>query len=255
MPDGDIVHSRLRGLYQKPYQQLCEGKADSGECAQVLLEALKKDLTRKGDLPIRLCQSMSSLITQAIDSDSGFTAQNYAELSMRLEELSHQFNGRPDLKKLAVDAGKSILHDQRYGEGVDSQNALKELSRRYIHEVYQSEFQERVPLTSQHYAGIDAKTLDQRIKEIQPHIDHAINSWSNKIFLDGSISKLRIPPRRKSCNEPGLLQGDSMAECNHRNQKKNSYALGRLLLILHFEKTSACCIADRRSNLLYSASW
>lgn len=34
MPDGDIVHNRLRRVYQKPYIWLCEGKATSDECAR-----------------------------------------------------------------------------------------------------------------------------------------------------------------------------------------------------------------------------
>lgn len=219
MPDGDIVHSGLRRLYKKPYQQLCEGKADSDDCAQVLLEALKKDLIQKGNLPTRLCQSMSNLITQVVASGDEFGAQEYAELSMSFDELSYQFNGPPDLKKLAIDAGKSILHDLRYGERINSEKVLQELTRRYISEVYQSEFKEKVPLTPQHHAGIDVSTLDQRIAEIQPYIDKAINTWSNKIALDGSVSRLRIPPRQRLGGEPDL-QEDSMAKHNHRNQKK-----------------------------------
>jgi len=219
MPDGDIVHSRLRRLYQKPYQQLCEGKASSDDCAWVVLESLKKDLIQKGDSPIRLCQSMSSIIAQAVNSSGEFSAQDYATLSMQLDELSHQSDGRPDLKKLALDAGKSILHDLRYGEKVDSENTSKELFRRYISEVYESEFKERVPLTSQHYAGIDANTLHRRIAEIQRHIDKAIDDWASKIILQESISKLRMPPRQNPNNELDL-QEDSLAKHNHRKLEK-----------------------------------
>ncbi|MBE9112911.1 hypothetical protein IQ273_26340 [Nodosilinea sp. LEGE 07298] len=219
MPDGDIVHNGLGRLYKKPYQQLCEGKANSDECAQVMLEALKKDLIQRGDLPIRLCQEMSNFIIQALSSGDEFSAQKYAELSMSFDELSYHLNGRPDLKKLALDAGKSILHDLRYGERIDSENVFKELSGRYISEVYQSEFKEKVPLTPQHHAGIDANTLDQRIAEIQPYIDKAIDTWSNKIVSDGSVSRLRMPPRQRLGNELDL-QGDSMAKHNHRNHEK-----------------------------------
>lgn len=44
MADGDIVHGRLRKLYQKPYKWLCGGKATSNECARVVLEKLKQDI-------------------------------------------------------------------------------------------------------------------------------------------------------------------------------------------------------------------
>ena len=49
MADGDIIHSRLGGIYQKPYKLLCEGKATIDECAHVLIQAFNKDIVKKGD--------------------------------------------------------------------------------------------------------------------------------------------------------------------------------------------------------------
>ena len=70
MPDGDIVHNRLRRLYQKPYKWLCDGKATSDECARAVLEKLKQDIKDKGDLPVMLIQSMADKLVQSI-SDGG----------------------------------------------------------------------------------------------------------------------------------------------------------------------------------------
>ncbi|MDM9380077.1 hypothetical protein QUB80_05105 [Chlorogloeopsis sp. ULAP01] len=40
MPDGDIVHSQLSGLYQKPYLVVCEGKLDRNECVRITMGAV-----------------------------------------------------------------------------------------------------------------------------------------------------------------------------------------------------------------------
>ncbi|MCP2727882.1 hypothetical protein NJ959_05240 [Symplocastrum sp. BBK-W-15] len=56
MPDGDIVHNRLRWGYQKPYKSLCEGKASTSERARALIKSLKEDLKQKGDLSVQLAQ-------------------------------------------------------------------------------------------------------------------------------------------------------------------------------------------------------
>ncbi|PZV03883.1 MAG: hypothetical protein DCF22_25910 [Leptolyngbya sp.] len=142
MPDGDIVHSRLRRLYQKPYKWLCEGKATSDDCARVVLESFKKDLIQKGDLPVKLCQGMAGILDQAITASNELGAQDYASLSMKFDRLIERSDGRPDLKKLALDAGKSILHDLRYdhGQQIDVSNALGLMIQRYMNEVYASEF-------------------------------------------------------------------------------------------------------------------
>lgn len=68
MPDGDIVHSRLRRLYQKPYKWLCEGTATSDECARAVLEKLKQDIQAKGDLSIVLAQAMAASVAQIISN-------------------------------------------------------------------------------------------------------------------------------------------------------------------------------------------
>lgn len=43
MPDGDIFHSQLSGLYQMPYRMLCEGKRDHNECAWSVMRAFLQD--------------------------------------------------------------------------------------------------------------------------------------------------------------------------------------------------------------------
>ncbi|MBW4659417.1 MAG: hypothetical protein KME15_12140 [Drouetiella hepatica Uher 2000/2452] len=212
MPDGDIFHNRLRRLYHKPYKWLCEGKATSDECARVVLESLKKDLIQKGDLPLRLCQGMADILAQAITTNDELESGNYAALSLEFDILRQQFDGRPDLKGLALDAGKSVLHDLRYGHAqeINISDASVVIVNRYMNGVYASEFKERVPLTSEHYAGIDQATLSERIKEIEPHIKIGISKFAEDAINKQSVAKLSLPRRssRKAIDlDEDLLAG------------------------------------------------
>jgi hypothetical protein len=193
MPDGDIVHNRLRRLYQKPYKWLCEGKATTDECARVVLEKLKQDIKDKGDLPVILTQSMADRLVQAISAVNELGARDYAALSMEFDRLVQQSDGRPDLKELALRAGKSVLCDLRYGQEIDAGNASGVILERYMNEVYESEFKERVPLTSEHYAGVDQATLSERIKEIEPNIKVGISKFATDAINKQSVANLSLP--------------------------------------------------------------
>lgn len=210
MTDGDIVHDRLRRLYQKPYKWLCEGKATSNECARVLLEKLKQDIKDKGDLPVILTQSMADRLVQATSTNDELGSEDWAALSMKFDRLVQQSNGRPDLKELALRAGKSVLHDLRYGQEVDVGNASVIILERYMNEVYESEFKERVPLTPKHYAGVDQATLSKRIKGIQPNIKIGINKFAKDAINKQSVAKLSLPRRslRRAIDlDENLLKG------------------------------------------------
>jgi hypothetical protein len=195
MPDGDIVHNRLRPLYQKPYKWLCEGKATSEECAISALKVLKKDLDRKGNLPVILAQSMAESLVQAISTVGENGSVNWATLSIEFDKLTQQIDGPPALKELTLRSGKSVLNDLRYGREVDVGNASEIILERYMSEVYESEFKERIPLTSEHYAGIDQAALSERIEKIQPNINAAISKWAKDAIKHQSVGKLSLPRR------------------------------------------------------------
>jgi hypothetical protein len=210
MPDGDRVHNRLRMLYQKPYKWLCEGKADSDECARALLERLKRDIKSGGDLPIKLAHSMADILRRAVTTINVLGAADYADLSMNFEQLIQQSDGRPDLKDLALRAGRSVLHDLRYGQEIDVDNASGIVLERYMNEVYESQFKECVPLTSEHHAGIDATTLSERINKIEPYIRAGISKFAKDAAKKRSVAQLSMPRRslRKAIDlDEDLLAG------------------------------------------------
>lgn len=196
MPDGDIVHSRLARFYKKPYQWLCERKANSDECARVAMEALKRDLMRKGDLPIILAKRMGEILERTINDASESSSVDWVALNMEFDTLVWQADGRPDLKELTLCAAKSVLHDLRYGREIDADNTSEAILKRYMFNgVYESEFKERILLFSEHHNGIDEVTLTGRIEEIQAGILAATSRWAKKATEDQSVENLRLPRR------------------------------------------------------------
>jgi hypothetical protein len=198
MADGDKVHGRLARLYQKPYQWLCEGKASNDECARVLMEALKKDLKNKGNLPVIISRHMAEVLIQAVNDNCRNSSVDWAALNIEFEKLVQQFNGPSNLKELTLYAGKTIVHDLRYGQELDVNNFSKAILERYMKGVYESEFKERIQLTSEHHAGVSEVILEKRIESMQSNIDTALSVWADKAVRDESVANLRMPHRQFS---------------------------------------------------------
>jgi hypothetical protein len=195
MADGDIVHNRLGRIYQKPYKVLCEGKASTGECARDVMNALRQDLKKKGDLPIKLAQYMGEKLHQVLVASAGNSSVDWSTLNRDLEKIVQRVDGWTDLKELTLRAGKKVLHDLRYGLVTSIHNPSATILQQYINEVYESGFKECIPLTSEHHAGVNEATLARRIENIQSDLCHAISIWAKKADLDGSMANLRLPPR------------------------------------------------------------
>jgi hypothetical protein len=198
MADGDKVHGRLARLYQKPYQWLCEGKASNDECARVLMEALKQDLKNKGNLPVIISSHMAEILLQAVNDNCRNSSVDWAALNIEFEKLVQQFNGPSNLKELTLYAGKTIVHDLRYGQKLDVDNVSKAILERYMKGVYESEFKERIPLTSEHHAGVSEVILEKRIESMQSNIDAALSVWADKAVREESVANLRMPHRQFS---------------------------------------------------------
>lgn len=86
MPDGDIVHGKLPGLYQKPYKWICEGKASNNECVGALMRALMRDLKKKDAAPVVLAKRIGEQLKLSIHNGS----QSWGVLSQQLDQIARQ---------------------------------------------------------------------------------------------------------------------------------------------------------------------
>ena len=196
MADGDIFRSGL-GYYKKLYEWLCERKASIDECTWIAIAALKRDLQNKGNLPIILAQQMGERLSQVISTAGDNSSVDWGVANREIEKIL-QVDGRHDVKELTLCAGKSFLHELRYGDDRElNANSISEaILGQYMTTVLESGFQGRIPLTDEHHAGMDDQTLKQRIIEIQPAVISTIGNWAKKANSDGSVANLRRPRRQ-----------------------------------------------------------
>lgn len=197
MPDGDIVHDQLAWRYQKPYKWLCEGTASISECSWAVMKALKEEIKQKGDLPVALAQQMGEKLSHIFSCHLDKSSIDWAATNMEFDRLSQQIKTSHYHKELVLNAGKSIVNDLRYRRIENIDNFSESILKYYFFKVYKSSFKERIPLILKHYFGVNEITLEKRIQEIEPDILAVANTWAKKADTDGSVAKLRLPPRRQ----------------------------------------------------------
>ena len=198
MPDRDIVHGKLARGFQKPYKILCEGKLGMEECEWIVLDAIKRDIMSRGAAPVELAGKISKCLKEALRENADENgSSDWGKKSEMLERLAQQSGGSHNTKELVLRAGKGFLHDIRYGHDFEPDRVHEAVLGRYMHEVYKADFEQRIPLTSQHHADVDAVVLEKRISTIKPGIQSAMQKWAKKAIKDGDVSKLRRPRRKK----------------------------------------------------------
>lgn len=197
MPDGDIIHSGLLGIYQKPYQILCEGKLERNECIWILMKAVLKDIKKQGADPIALCNQMAEYIAQAIENPVSNQFTGWTDLSKKLDRLAQQVNIPNRTKSFVLDGAKGIVHDLRYGQKIDVNTIKRLVTERYMQKVYISNFEGRIPLTDNHHANVDLTTITERINALQPDISTQLSKWANKASVDEDVTKLKRTRRSK----------------------------------------------------------
>ena len=196
MADGDIFRNGL-GFYKKLYEWLCEGKASLGECTRMAISALRRDLQKKGNLPIVLAQQMGERLSQFISIAGANNSVDWGSANREIEKIL-QVNGMHDVKELILCSGKSFLHELRYGgdRELNASSISEAILGQYMTTVLESGFQGRIPLTDEHHAGMDDRTLKQLIIEMQPTVISTIGNWAKKANSDGSVANLRLPRRQ-----------------------------------------------------------
>jgi hypothetical protein len=197
MPDGDIVHSKLSGLYQKPYRMLCEGKRDRNECVWMAMEALMRDIKSKGAALVVLAKRMGEMLERAMQNAGKNTCVNWAALSMEIDRLVRQAEVKHYEKELLRRTGKSILNEFRYNHNADTSNIPEAFVERLFQEIYKSNFEQRIPLTTSHYAGVDNLTITERVEAIRPEMLVEIDKWAKKATADEDVKNLRRSPREQ----------------------------------------------------------
>jgi len=196
MPDGDIVHSQLSGLYRKAYEWLCQGKANSSECAQLIKRAVIQDIKKNYGIGVKYAKQMGEMLGQAMENADQNSSVNWAALSTEIDQQVRQAEVKHDVKELLRRAGKGILHEFRYNPTAETRNLPEAVVERLFQEVYKSKFVERIPLTPNHPDGVDNATVAERVEAFRPDILADISQWAKKTNANKDVKNLRRSPRK-----------------------------------------------------------
>jgi len=199
MPDGDIVHSQLSGLYQKPYKWLCEGKANNSENAWVVKGAVIRDIqTNYGNVAVKYAKRMGEMLRQMMVENVGLhSSVNWAALSTEIDRQVGQAKLKHHVQELLRRAAKGILHEFRYNHTAETNNLPEAVVKRLFQEIYKSNFEQRIPLTSNHHADVDNATITERVEALRSDVLVEISKWASKATADGDVKNLRRSPRKK----------------------------------------------------------
>lgn len=188
--DGDRFHG-LSGLYQKPYQQMCEAKFDLKICIWITMGAFLKDLKKKGAAAIQLAKQIGEILKQGIKNTSNNQSIDWGDLSKKLDRLGQQVNIPNRTKSLVIEAGKVILNDLRYGQQFEISTIGEIVIERYMQKVYVSEFEGRIPLISNPQAKVDNVKFIDRLEALRKDIFLEIRKLAKKADADGDVAKLK----------------------------------------------------------------
>jgi hypothetical protein len=209
MPDGDVVHSHLRRVYQKAYKILCEGAASPEECARNILIQLKADLQQTAQWPLHLSRSISDLLAQKIGPLEFANDVHAARISREIDDLIRCADGPYYEKELFARASKLVFNDLRHGREMDASNIQLFIIKQYIREIYEFDFKECIPLSNDHHNGVSHGELMRRCEALEPHLTLGIHQFAQAAIKHQNLNHLRLPrqSRRDIDLEEDLLAG------------------------------------------------
>lgn len=194
MPDGDIIHDRLSGLYWRPYRFLCEEKATEAECSRALQRALKRDLQKLGDSVAHAALVVGDVIESITTGSNVFdpVAANQA-----VDDVLRSVRCSSAHLEMIRDAARDVTQSIRYGDNVDAGSLGSEVYRRFVLRRAESQFEARLPLSLVHHDGADPVELLGRVRSMAPDLERAASMFARKVASGGSVSEFRVPLQRR----------------------------------------------------------
>lgn len=193
MPDGDLIHANLRARYLTAYKQLCEGKFGAAEVARGVLRSFKQDVYDLGRGTFSLLGQVSDLLDPLLGSPLLIAMTDWPSMNEQIEALVRLTPAAKRGKNLVLRAIKEQMRALR--EGGTPENLPQKAAEDLLLALYAAEFEERIPLTPEHYEGVEPETVGKRLVDIRPHIEEGINHFAAQIVRRNLDTKLRLPNR------------------------------------------------------------
>lgn len=197
MPDRDKIHPQLPRKYYIAYKQICEAHESDEEIARTACKGLRKDIKEYGDVPLKMIDLIEPELERVICHPLFLRSVDWGELSRKVDESNQKTGGNSRAKATLSDACKSYIHSIRFGD-ILSEDPKKEIIAGYIGKIYNSNFEEMIPLNQNHPNGETHENICERLKRIKPHVESHIKDFTEKILRTGTVKSLSDPKHPRS---------------------------------------------------------
>ena len=174
MPDGDKVHKKLHGYYQKPYKMLCEPQFDKIAVAFALLQAIKADLRSNGGIPIEVLKlgigEMPNGVPEALI--------NWPQISYTLDTIVQVSLQKKLIKDVTCTALKTNLNRLRIG--CVKTVGYADVAETFLSKMYSARFADKVFCTPKHYHNASSDVVSQRLSEITPLVREGLSKMAGQ---------------------------------------------------------------------------
>lgn len=205
MPDGDIVHEGLTGVYQKPYMQICEEQFGDEDIARELGDAVWKDARKSSDRLLPFFQEIAARC-EWIRENLWFGNIDWQQELNHIEEQKRHIYLDKRWRNLAERACREQISELR--NGTFPSNFYTDILDKFMWNTYRANFQERVPLTVAHYKGASPEYLYERLEMMRPFIRDRIRQYVDLIQQHGTFRIPKQPAWRASTSETITIDTD-----------------------------------------------
>lgn len=196
MADGDILPGRLPVRYQQSYKAICEGKRDRPDIVWNLLKPFLSDI-KNHEQTVKYAKHLGEILQAAIENVGKNASVDLPSLNKEIERKVRQAELKHHQEELLLRAVKGIIRDFDRQQRIDTSYLPEAIIERLFQEIYEYSFTGRIPPCPNHHAGMDDATLREYIETIRPDILTQISQWAKKAAVDGDVSKLQLPRRKK----------------------------------------------------------
>ena len=176
MPDGDVVHSKLRACFWGPYKQICGLDDFNPEAtAHDLALPLKKDIDRIAEKVAHVISDGITVLKQLPQEPLLKQGIDYGQVSRYIDKLAQQCPIDHRSMELVKNSLKRQLDNFRHDNvAFDAQDAVRDC----FLGIYDDQFAGRVPLKAKHLNGTDFSTIEQRLGMMREYVVEEMSKFA-----------------------------------------------------------------------------
>lgn len=192
MPDGDIVHGKLRQEFETAYRQICEWHFGVDEIAYNLIHTVLNIGHRYGDAPVELLLRFGQRLQSLLPGASLWTQINYRMERRIVDDLALQLGAGKSKRgmEFARLACKRHINHLESGEAITEHP--QELMHEYLRQIYIADFESCLP-SDGHYMDVDASTFLMRLSDVQLCVEDLLRDRAASICRLGHLPRRDTP--------------------------------------------------------------